>query len=224
MTLSDIIREIGELGCRSPRIQNDIKGWVNRAQRQLTERHNFSWMHSRQTATITSGTTSANLSARFKELAQERSPVTFTAPTATAPQPVNVKTRAELERTAAGVDGYVAGATGYYSPFFVFLEQNDGGVWTINTPTGYTHTSDATYTLSCFLFPADLALGTDTNGMTTGGSLTEALIAHTRAIAYLSEDPSDKRGLDAKMIAEGHLASAISYDTRQRMAGQRFHW
>lgn len=224
MTRSDLIREIGEMGCRSQRVQNDIAGFLNRAQRSIAQRRNWTWMHSRQTATILAGTTSIALSTRFKELAPEKSPVTYTAPNASYPVPVHVKSRAELEAMTPGAISAVTNANGYWSPYYVFIEQNDGGTWTLNTPAGYTHATDAAYTLSCFLYPADLALGTDSNGMTTDADLIEALIAKTKALAYFSEDTTDPRGMAAQAQYEAHLARAATEDARRRLAGRRLHW
>lgn len=221
--LSTILTEIGELGCRNPKIQQNLLGWVNRAQRSIAQRRNWTWMHSQQTATITAGNTSANLSARFKELSPERSPITFTAPGATSPTPVQIKSRAELEGLAPGADAVVT-AGNYYSPYYVFLEQNDAGLWTINTAAGYIHAANSTYAISCYLYPADLSAAAPTNALTDDADLVEALIAKTRSMAYLSEDSADQRGIAAMQQAQTHIAVAAVADAHRRLAGRRLHW
>jgi hypothetical protein len=224
MTFSDLIREAGEMGARMNSVQSDIRPFILRAIRQIAQRHNFTWMHSRQTATITSGTTSANLHARFKELTPEASPITYTAPTAQFPTPVIVKTREELERTGPGINNLTVNASGYWSPFYVFLEQNDGGLWTINTASGYTQPEAATYSYSCYLFPADLSAATDTNGVTNDAELAEASVFLAVAMALLKQDASDARGIAAQQAAEPHIRRAISQDAHRRLAGRIIRW
>lgn len=224
MTLSDMVREAGELGARMNSVQSDIKPWIQRAMRQIAQRHNFTWMHSRQFATIATGTTSTALHPRFKELTPELSPITYTSPTAQFPTPVRVKTREELERTGPGVDNLTVNASGYWSPFFVFLEQNDGGPWTINTASGYTQAEDATYAYSCFLFPTDLTLGTDTNAITNDGELAEATVFLAVAMAILKRDASDPQGIAAKREAETYIKRAISQDAHRKLSGRALRW
>lgn len=222
MTLSDLIRESGELGARSDRIKSDLKGWVNRGQRAICQRHNFSWMHSQQSVTITAGNTSANLPATFKELSAARSPITYTAPASQFPTPVNVLSRAELERMPPGASGNVVNASGSWSPFYVFLEKNDGGLWTINIPLGFPVATAVSYALSCYLFPADLSLGTDHNTLTDDTELAEALINWTRSKAYLSQDPPDAQSAQIVQAEyENTVRRAIGQDARKVLAGRR---
>lgn len=219
MTKSDLIREIGELGARSPRILSDLAGWLNRGQRAIAQRRNWSFLHSITSVTITSGTTSAALPATFKELAPQQSPITYTSPTAQFPTPVHVKSRAELERMTPGVSAYVANYQGGYSPFYVFLESGPTG-WTINSPQGYPQAANATYALSCFLFPADLSLGTDHNALTDDAELAEALIEWVKAKAFLAEDSTDPRGIASQQLFEQHLRTAAAQDARKNLAGR----
>lgn len=214
MNLSYLVREAGELGARMQSVQSDIKPWVNRAMRQIAQRHNFSWMHSRQTATIATGQSSANLHARFKELTPELSPITY------GTVPVEVTTREAVERYSPGLIGVTVTTSSY--PYRVFLEQNDGGLWTIST--GYPQTENATYTYSCFLYPADLALGTDSNGITADGELSEACVFLAVAMALLKNDATDPKGIGAKQAAEPHIKRAISQDAHKKLSGRVLRW
>lgn len=220
MNLSDIIREVGELAATSKAVRQDIRAWVNRGQRALAQRHSFSFMHSIQGVTIATGTMSAALPANFKELSNEQSPITYTAPTSQFPVPVRIMTRAQLESSLPGWDSRITNASGYWSPFQVFIEQGDGGVWTINLPAGYTQAENATYAVSCYLYPDDLRLGTDHTGATDDAELAEALVNWTVAKALLAEDALDQRGAAARTTSEYHLTRAIAQDARRKLAGR----
>lgn len=219
MTLADIIREVGELGVRSAALESDYRNFVNRAQRQIAERNNWSFMHSIQTAVILTGTTSIALSTRFKELAPEKSPVTYTDTGEGRQVPVIVMSRAEIDRLNR------RGGFPYIRPtVYVWIEQVDDGTYKLNIPAPNPASNDVTFQLACYLFPADLALGSDTNGMTTGGELTQALISKTKELAYFSEDPTDERGIAANKLYEYHVKQAAQQDSRRKLAGRNLRW
>jgi hypothetical protein len=219
LNLSDIIREIGELSLRSPALESDYRSIVNRAQRAIAERNNWSFMYSIQTATIAAGTTSIALSSRFKELAPEKSPVTYTDAGEGRQIPVIVLSRAEIDRLNR------TGGFPYVRPVvYVFIEQVDDGSYKLNIPSPNPAAANTAFQLACYLFPADLALGTDTNGMTTGGELTQALINKAKEIAYFSEDTTDPRGVAANKLYEYHVTQAGKQDSRRKLAGRNFHW
>lgn len=221
MNLSQIIREVGELNLRDQAFQSDIRPWVNRGQRVIAERRNWTWMHDRIDATITAGNTSANLPSTFKQLSTERSPITFTAPNQAFPTPVHVKSREELERMSPGQFGNVVNASGAWTPFYVFIEKNSGGLWTINVPPQFPYVNDSTYAVSCFLFPADLSLGTDHNDLTDSGELCEALMNWIKWKALPKTDPE---GAASKAAFEEGIERAAIIDARQRIGGRQVHW
>lgn len=216
MNLAQIIREVGEGGGKGVVPDSKVKDYVNRAQRMLAERQNFTFMRSLQTATLTSGNVSVALSSRFKELDAEASPVVYADPDGSGRGiPVSVTSRAEAQR----VDWRSA------SPLCpVWIEQTDGGLWSLFVPPQAAPTSDLVYTLACFLFPSDLVLGTDTNGMTTGGVITQALIQQAKALAFAAEDPTDARGLACQDSAEKMLMTFRANDERRKLSGRALHW
>lgn len=220
MTLADIIREVGELAARSVSIQSDLKPWVNRAQRAIAQRRNWTFMHSQQSVTIPSGSSSAEISPAFKELSAEKSPITYTSSAAAFPTPVRVRSRQELEATAPNLNNVVTNAASTFTPFYVFLEQNDGGRWTINLPAGYTHSENAIYSISCYLFPDELVKGTDHNAITDDAELQQAIVSLTTAIALRSQDPESTRAEAARQQAERSIQLAIAQDARKRLAGR----
>lgn len=221
VTLSDLIREIGELGARSPAVKTDVRGWINRAQRAVAQRHNWTFLHSIVDVAIASNATSATISTRFKALSEEPNPVTYTAPTAQFPVPVTIKSRGELDGMTPGFDNRIVNASGYWSPFVLFLE-NNAGAWTLNRPQGYTHTENSTYHVSCYLFPVDLSAGTDSNAITTDGELSEAIVAWVISKALLAEDYTDPKGMAARQDYEARIKTAIAQDAQRRLTGRAF--
>jgi hypothetical protein len=220
-TLADLTREIGEMEIRGNPFKTDVKGWVNRAIRAIAERREWTWMHSRQSVTILAGATSANLSARFKCLDSQRSPVTFTAPGANFPTPVFVKTRAELERMNPGAFGNVVNASGAWSPFYVFIEKNDDGLWTINVPPMLPYATAATYAISCFLYPEELTAGDDTNGCTNNGELAEAIIMWCKWKALPKSEPESQA---ARATFNDIIQTQAVADARSTLLGRTVQW
>lgn len=224
MNLSEVIHECGELAVKDRALISDIKGFVNRAQKTICQRRNWNFMHDRQQATITAGGTSANMPATFKELGTERSPVSYTNPANGLPITVTVSSRSELERLGYYRGIYFATLPASYLPIgYVFIEQNAGGVWTLNIPQQYIASSNIVFNIQAYYFPADLVLGTDHNGLTDHGDLAEALINKTKALAYFSQDPTDPRGVAALQMYEQQMRQAAYDDTRQRIAGRAMH-
>lgn len=169
--------------------------------------------------------TSVNLPTTFKELAPEKSPITFTDPTLSQfPRPVQIRSRAELEAMAPGYQAYVTNSpAGYGTPYYVFLEQNDNGRWTLNIPAAYPVLTNITYVVSCYLFPADLSLGTDTSAVTTDAELAEALINWVKAKAFTAENALDPQGAACMALYEQAVQRAMSQDARRRLAGRPVH-
>lgn len=225
MTLEQLTREIGELSVRNERVKSDVKGWINRAQLAICERRNWNFMHSQQSVTIASGQTSGNMPANFKELAPERSPIIFTAPGMAFPTPVRVMSRAQLDQIAPYWSNfYTSNSSGYWTPFYVFIERDDGGLWTINVPVTYPAAQNATYNVSCYLYAAPLVLATDSNGLTASSELCEALIKWVAAKAYQMDDPTDPKGAASMALYNEHIERASIHDARQRIAGRPMHW
>ena len=58
MTISELIYIVQELGVKSVRLDSDVRGFINRAQRQIAQRRNWSFMHAQQPFSVP-GTTIA---------------------------------------------------------------------------------------------------------------------------------------------------------------------
>ena len=222
MNLSDIIYEVGELGLQNARLDNDYRNFVNRAIKAIAMRRNWTFMHDRIQVTVPAGQTSVVLPATFKQLAVEKSPITYTDDATGRNIPVLVKTRAEIER-----QGYAIGYP-YSRPLCqVFLELNasgtNPGLWVLNLPNADPNTQDVTFTISCFTLPVALVLGSDSNAMTNHGELADAIINKTKSIAYFSEDTTDKRGVEASRLYEVAYRTACYEDATQATGGQSIH-
>lgn len=233
LNLSQIIFEVAELGVRSIRIDSDAKRFVNRAQKKICERRNWSFMRDLINRTIIAQEFSVNMPSDFKELCEERSPVTFNQPTNGAPLPCYITSRARLDRLNFwSYWPFASTYIGFYTIQYVFMEQRrdppgdntNDGPWTLNISRWYPNSTDITYNISCYRYVPDLVLGTDHNPLTDHGDLGDALINLTKALCYFSEDPTDPRGQAAMAIYENAYRSAAYTDARQKVGGQSVHF
>jgi len=221
VTLEDIIREIGELSVPNGKQAPDLKGYVNRAQRQIASRRNWSFMKAVNTATIAANTNSVSLGSTFKSLAGETSPASFTY--GDYRLPVYVASRQEIE--ARGIWPWVNGP--YFTPSpggawpirVVFLESTSAG-WTLNIPPQFTPTIDVSFNVSAYYYPATLTLASDTNAITEDGDLGEALVNKTRAISYAAIDPSDPKIAGAERLYETAITRALYADASRQFSGR----
>lgn len=127
MNLSELVYELGELAIQSPRLESDYVRFVNRAMNVIQQRHNWGFMHSRLLVTIPAGQNSAAIGNTFKELAPEKSPVTY-ADQSGRPIPCLVTSRSVLDRTGDFVSFQPARLM---QPIqFVFMEQNYSPTYT----------------------------------------------------------------------------------------------
>lgn len=226
MTLAEIIYECGELGRSGgtgQRVLSDWKGFINRAQRQIADRANFTFLHDRRAVVITSGSTSVALGANFKELSGEQSPVSFAVGGYNAPVIVTSRERTEILGLWPSPNvPYAPPLPGGHMPLqVVFLETNGpGGQWALNVPPQYSVTSDATFNVSAYWYPGDLTQGEDHNALTDHGILSEALVNLAKSIAYRAEEPDNPKGVAAKQIAEEAIREALYSDGAKRFAGR----
>jgi hypothetical protein len=219
MTLSDLIYNVGEVGLNKPYLDNDLKGFINRAMKAIGQRRDWSFLHDQISVVIPAGQTSVALPDNFKQLAPEKSPVTYTDNSTGRNVPVTVKSRAEIERY-----NYCLGYP-YSRPItVVYIEitasGTNAGKWTLNLPVADPNLQDITFNVSCFTLPTPLVLGTDSNAMTNHGELGEAIINKAKALAYFAEDPSDPKGVAANALYESHYKTAAYSDARQQIVGQ----
>jgi len=224
MNLEQLIREIGELGVKNGRLNSDIRGWINRAQRTICERRNWTFMHDVITATIPANHASVNLPETFKQCDDENSPVSYFMPDSTIPNPVQVVSRAAINRAGSLL---LARDTRFHAaqvPIRVcYFEQNAEGVWTLNILQIASQTTDTPFTIAAYFYTPPLEMAGDQNALTNHGDLVEALIARTKAIAYSSEDPTDKRAQACMADYDRHIKSAIYSDTSKKNGGRALH-
>jgi len=224
MTLEQLIREIGELSVKNGRLNSDIRGWVNRAQRTICERRNWTFMHDTIEVDIAANTAKASLPAEFKELATENSPVSFSVSGSNVPLPVRVLSRAEINRRGNVFPLVYTQAVSTQAPILeVFIEQNAEGTWTLNIANTAQQSNPVTFTVSGYFYVPDLEKGSDQNALTNHGDLVEALIARTKAIAYGSQDETDERITACMANYDRHIRDAIYADASKKNGGRALH-
>lgn len=227
MILKDILFEVGEL--RSPggdRLRSDYKRMVNRAQRTIAGRRDWSFMFNNVQATLPRGQTSVALPFDFKELAAEQTPVSYNQPTNGFPVPVTVTSRAEVQRIGNDRAYDYVVVPGSYLPIkYVFFEHNGpGGSRTLNVPPQYTPDSDTVFNISAYWYPSDLVQAADHNWLTDDPELADALISLTRYLCYNAEDPTDPRAVACKDEYEKRIKVAAINDARKKISGRAMRW
>lgn len=220
MNLAEIIEEAAGLGVKDPILDVFWKQFVNRAQRRICQRKNWTFMGQNRPITVLSGSTSAPMGRDFKQLGEEESPVSFTY--GLYKLPVKVTTRERVE--AAGIWPLQNGPfslpiPGGYMPVQVVFLECTGGEWTLSVPPQYSVTTDAVFNVQGFWFPADLKLGDDSNALTNHGELCEALINLTKALAYHAKETNDPRGDAAMKLYEEAFEVALYSDSAQSRNG-----
>lgn len=221
MTLEDLTRESG-YGIQDPKVQNDLKSFVNRAQRTIAERYNFSCLFDRRPVVIPSGFSSQDIGADFKQLNEEPSPVSYQY--GTYQLSVCVVSRSEVELW--GIWPYPSGPLsmpvpgGFYPARVVFFERNAGGNWTINIPPQFQLTQEAAFWIKAYWYPTPLQKGSDENPMTRDGNLNQAIISLTQCFAFKAVDPTDKRAIQARLDAEDAINKAMYADSLVKMQGR----
>lgn len=225
MNLGDIIREVGEIGVRNGRINTDIKGFVNRAQRAIAERRNWSWMKQTEDVTIPAGETSVNMPGDFKELDEENSAVSYTIEGSNIPIPVQVASRAQLNRTGTGWNRYWIGRYTQADISGVWMEPNGEGGWALKILSIAAPSSDLTFSVTGYYYPDDLEKAGDSNAFTRHGDVAEAIVCKAKALAYAALDDAEsiqKAEMHA-MSYERHIKQAIYADARKKTAGRALH-
>lgn len=224
--LSQLILEVGELPSFGPKLQMDIRGFINRAIKQIAARKNWTFCHDYIQVTIPAGDSGASMGPTFKELGPEKSPVSLVSINANCgPFPCEVVTRAQLQRGGGWGEwpgGNLPGSQGgEYFNRRVFIEQNADGQWYINVAQPLV--SAQTYNISGYFYPPALTLGIDTNGVVSQPELADAVINRAKAIAYSSIDPTDPRGLACQQLYQMHYDIAVREDSYRRIAGVSWH-
>lgn len=227
MTLSEITHEIGDLSVRSISVELDLINFINRAQRSICQRNSWSWMHQQRKANVLANSTSVALDPTFKALTEEKSPVSYTdASLGQSNVPVKVSSRQEIESWWPWPWPFgpiLVPIPGSYLPIRVVFIENNSGEWRLHIPPQFAASATLVFNISAYWFPNDLVLGTDSTPLTNSGDLGEALINRARAMAYFSEDPTDKRGIASQQLYQELYKSALYADEKQKTAGRVLH-
>lgn len=221
MTLSEIIRDVGEFGVRRSELDSEYRRIVLRAIRNIHLRRNWTWLRTTLTATIAVGNSSATLTG-YKGLDNEADAAVTVADGNGNYVPVNVLDQGEIE--TLNVIGYnlsygtYAAVNGAYEP--VYIVTNATGA-TINTLAVLT--TARSYKVKCFAVPADLT-------PTTSNTLTEEhpdmVIAHAKQLCWemLSGSPNvpeaPQSAVMCAQLYESHYQKAASRDALKRLNNQ----
>lgn len=224
MNCADLIYEASSLGNKATTIELDWKKWLNRAQRRIAQRRNWSGCHDQRQVTIPQGTLSAKLDINFKEVSSEKSPISYNDPSQTYqfPIPCILISRAMGDRQ--GYNPFFAPYPTLLNAFplrYVFIERNGpGGQWTLNVPQQYAVNPTAVFNVSGYYYPNDLQGGDDTTFFTTQPELCDAMLNLTVAMSFYAEDAESKQGQAREAIYERLFREASYSDTQQRLAGR----
>lgn len=102
----------------------------------------------------------------------------------------------------------------------VFMEQDGpGGLWTLNVPPQFIITNNCQFNVQGYYYPLDLKQGDDTNGMTNNGQLCQAIIALSKAFAFLNNDETEKQGQAAMARFEDLFDKALYEDASRKYNG-----
>lgn len=223
MNLEELTREVGEFSVRSSRTDTDTVSYINRAIRRVSQRRNWNCLHDQRTVVMASGSLSTELDPDFKELSAERSPVSYYDNTSgnSVPIPCEVTSRAIATRVCSNplISDYPTISSGF--PFrIVFIEQNQGGRWTINIPQQYQSNPSLTYTISGYYFPRPLKLGPESNGISDHPILCDAVLNLAKHLAFVAEDPESTKAVAAYALYDQAYRSAIYAEVNQALAGR----
>ena len=200
-----------------------MKAWINRAQRTIAERRDWTFMHDTIEVIVPANETRGRLGGDFKALDLENSPVTYRRGTNITRYPIEVASRAEAERRYIGFPNATTSSRGYAPIACVFIEASTDGVWSLNVPEISTPTDAVTFRVSGYFYPPALIGPHDETAITRHGDLCEALIARTKVIGYSTDDPTDKRAQACAQDYELHMKRAIYSDASRKTAGRTIH-
>ena len=222
MTLEQITQEILDSGIDGSKVSQSLKLWINRAIGNIATRNNFNCLRNLTAFTIAAGNNSVTLT-NFKALGPEKSPVSTVLPGQSLPYPVQVISRSSSEEHAPGWMGFATIPTGTAPLQFVYIE-NAQAVWKLFIPANFRATSDLTFTLDAYFYPAALATSADNNGVTNHPILCESVVHMVKAMCYRNEDPSDKRIVALNNEAGALIRTAVHQDALAKLSGRSLHF
>lgn len=224
MTLAEIIYECGELGNQSTRVELDWKRFVNRAQRKIAQRRNFTFLHDQRQVTIQQSALHAPLDANYKCLDNEKTPVTYQDPTVQYQLPIPVEVISRARANFLAYNPFVAAyptAPNVFPIRWVFIERDGpAGAWQIWLPTQYQINPQVTFNISAYYYPDDLRQGEDSNAMTNHPELCDAIINLAKATAFDAEGVLPDQAKQSRQLYEIAYRAASYSDMQQQFSGR----
>lgn len=230
MNLNEILIEVGELPGTNQRTNLDLKRFVNRAVRSISNRKNWTFLKSIRPYVILSGQTGVSMGPDFKCLSGEESPisVTYNAGNQTFRLPVRVLSREEVERQlywpwiGQFLNQPVPG--GYVPIRVVFMERNadghESGEWYLKIPPQFYVQANSPYNVSAYYHPRPLILGTDSNPVTNDPDLADAVVNYAKSLMYAAVDPTSKQAAACMAMFEDHFTEADYTDGFVQYSGR----
>lgn len=218
MCLEDLIREVS-YAVPDDLLRNDLKPVVNRAIRAIAQRGDWTCTHSRRAVVLPSGATSTPLSALYKKLTSEITPITLAYGQYNLP--VRVVSREQVEAWGTWpwpMDNLTnVPLPGVTCPLrVVFLEQNGpGGPWAIHIPPQFPSAVELTFHISAYWYPEDLRAGQDSNNLTNHPDLGDAITNLAKSMLYamnLRDKVNVAAFQAARTIYEQNIKSAFYSD------------
>lgn len=220
MNLAEIIEEVA-IVAPGNNMEKRLKSFVNRAQRAICSRYDFTFLHDRIPVTMDAGATSVSLPIGFKRLTTEQSPISYTFGAYDIPVFVVSREQTEIWYPWLCNVNQTAFPPIPFPVQCVFMEQDGpGNSWTINIPGQIASPQALTFNVSAYWYPEDLDRGTDTSAVTNDGLLCEALLSKAKSLAYAATNPSDPNMTACLALYEQHLKSAMYTDAAIMFQGR----
>lgn len=223
MNLEELTREVAEFSGLDSGLDQDIRGWINRAVKRIAQRRNFSCLHDQRQATIAAGALSVPLDENFKCLSSERSPISYQDPTVSYAMPIPCYVTSRARANQQGYSPFASPVPTLLNAFplrYVFVERNQGGRWTLFLPQQYQVNPSCVFTISAFYYPSPLVQGGDSNPITDHPDLCDAVVNLARALAFSARDVTDARIAGAMQLYEQAYKSAAYSDVAQSFGGR----
>ena len=190
--------------------------WINRGIRKICQDRSWNCMRKSANVTISSGSSSVNLPADFKELQNERPAVFYCDPAnAENKTPVRITSRAYMDDHDTGMLWPPAWAAGSQTALEAFIEQSSTGQYTLNVDDNLSQ--DATYRVQYFGFFDDLVNNADSNYITN--NYEDMLTCKIKEIAFLSVN--DPIAADFMTVYKNYLQEAWRDDQNRKHSGRK---
>lgn len=193
--------------------------WINRALRKIQTDASFACMKDRQDVTISAGSTSALLPARFKELYPEQHPVAVVSPGLgagiAAEIPCEVTSREDVvsHRVSSLLPVRQASFSGSLIGYPVWIEHTASG-WALNIADPASE--NLTFRVAHYAFLPELSADGDTNYLTL--NYPDLVENKAKAIAFMAVN--DPIAAQFEAMAAKLLVEAVLDDKRRASRGR----